>query len=211
MLKLFYAPNACSLAPHIALAETGTAFETVRLDLKAGDQRSSEYLAVNPKGRVPALVTPRGTLTENPVILGWISQEYPGAKLKPEGDFYTYCEMQTFNLYLATTVHIAFAHLFRAERWADSEAAKAEMRAKVPSALAQVFTLVEERLSDGRSWVFGDQYTVADSYLYVFARWLERDGAGGAHRMPHTRAHRERMQARPAVQKVLAAEGIEPV
>jgi glutathione S-transferase len=211
MLKFFYAPNACSLAPHIALAEAGADFEAVRLDLKAGDQRKSEYLAVNPKGRVPALVTPRGVLTECVVILGWVAQTYPDAHLKPDGDFFAFSEMQAFNLYLATTVHIAFAHLFRPERWADSDAAKAEMRAKVPSVLAQVFKLIEDRLGDGRPWVCGDQYTVADPYLYLFARWLERDGAGGSSAMPLTRAHRTRMQARPAVQKVLAAEGIEPV
>ena len=211
MLKYFYAPNACSLAPHIALAEAGADFEAVRLDLKAGDQRKPEYLAVNPKGRVPALVTPRGTLTECVVILGWVAQTYPEAHLKPDGDFFAFSEMQSFNLYLATTIHIAFAHLFRAERWADSDAAKAEMRAKVPSTLTQVFKLIEDRLSDGRPWVCGDQYTVADPYLYLFARWLERDGAGGSAAMPLTRAHRSRMQARPAVQKVLAAEGIGPV
>ena len=211
MLKLFYAPNACSLSTHIALAEAGADFEAVRLDLKAGDQRKPEYLAVNPKGRVPALVTPRGTLTECVVILGWVAQSYPDAHLKPDGDFFAFSEMQTFNLYLATTVHIAFAHLFRTERWADSEAAKAEIRAKVPSVLAQVFKLVEDRFSDGRPWVCGSQYTVADPYLYVFARWLERDGTGGSSGMPLTRAHRARMQERAAVKKVLAVEGLAPV
>jgi len=211
MLKLFYAPNACSLAPHIALAETGADFEAVRLDLKAGDQRKPEYLAINPKGRVPALVTPRGPLTEVPVILGWVATMYPEAHLKPDGDFFTFSEMQSFNMYLATTVHIAFAHLFRPERWADSDTTKAEMKAKVPSNLALVFKLIEDRLGDGRPWVCGDQYTVADPYLYLFARWLERDGAGGSSAMPLTRAHRSRMQARPAVQKVLAVEGIAPV
>jgi glutathione S-transferase len=211
MLKLFYAPNACSLAPHIALTEAGADFEAVRLDLRAGDQRKPDYLAINPKGRVPALVTPRGTLTECVVILGWVAQTYPDAHLKPDGDFFAFSEMQAFNLYLAATVHIAFAHLFRPERWADSDAAKAEMKAKVPSVLTQVFKLIEDRLSDGRPWVCGDQYTVADPYLYLFARWLERDGAGGSSAMPLTRAHRTRMQARPAVQKVLAVEGIEPV
>jgi glutathione S-transferase len=211
VLRFFYGPNACSLAPHIALAEARADFEAMRLDLKAGDQRKPEYLAVNPKGRVPALVTPRGTLTECVVILGWVAQTYPDAHLRPDGDFFAFSEMQSFNLYLATTVHIAFAHLFRAERWADSDAAKDEMRKKVPSVLAQVFKLVEDRLSDGRPWVCGEQYTVADPYLYVFARWLERDGAGGSSGMPLTRAHRARMQARPAVQKVLAAEGIAPV
>jgi glutathione S-transferase len=211
MLKLFYAPNACSLASHIALTEAGADFEAVRLDLKAGDQKKPEYLAINPKGRVPALVTPRGPLTENPVILGWVAQMYPDAHLKPEGDFFNFSEMQSFNMYLASTVHIAFAHLFRAERWADSEVAKTEMRTKVPSVLAQVFALVEDRLRDGRPWVCGEQYTVADPYLYLFARWLERDGAGGSSGMPLSRAHRARMQERPAVKKVLAVEGLEPV
>jgi glutathione S-transferase len=211
VLKLFYSPNACSLSTHIALAEAGADFEAVRLDLKAGDQHKPEYLAINPKGRVPALVTPRGTLTECVVILGWVAQSYPDAHLKPDGDFFAFSEMQTFNLYLATTVHIAFAHLFRTERWADSDAAKTEIRAKVPSVLAQVFKLVENRFSDGRPWVCGSQYTVADPYLYVFARWLERDGAGGSSGMPLTRAHRTRMQERAAVKKVLAAEGLAPV
>jgi glutathione S-transferase len=85
------------------------------------------------------------------------------------------------------------------------------MKAKVPSNLALVFKLVEDQLSDGRPWVMGSQYTVADPYLYLFARWLERDGAGGSARLPLTRAHRDRMQQRPAVQKVLAAEGIAPL
>jgi glutathione S-transferase len=211
MLKLFYAPNACSLASHIALTEAGADFEAIRLDLKAGDQRKPEYLAVNPKGRVPALVTPRGTLTESVVILGWAAQSYPDAHLKPEGDFFAFSEMQSFNLYLASTIHVTFAHLFRTTRWADSESAIAEIKAKVPSSLAAQWKLIEERLGDGRPWVCGAQYTVADPYLYVFARWLEREGAGGSAAMPLTRAHRARMQKRAAVKKVLADEGLAPV
>jgi glutathione S-transferase len=211
MLKLFYGPNACSLASHIALTEAGAEFDAVRLDLKMGDQRKPEYLAVNPKGRVPALVTPRGTLTENVVILGWVAQTYPQAHLKPEGDFFAFSEMQSFNLYLASTIHVTFAHLFRTQRYADSESAIAEIRAKVPASLTQQWKLIEDRLGDGRPWVCGRQYTVADPYLYVFARWLERDGAGDSAAMPLTRAHRDRIQERAAVQAVLAAEGLAPV
>lgn len=211
MLKLFYAPNACSLASHVALAEAGAEFEPVRLDLKAGDQRKPDYLAVNPRGRVPALVTPRGTLVENVVILGWVAQTYPDAHLKPDGDFFAFSEMQSFNLYLAATIHVTFAHRFRSYRYADSESAMADMQAKVPSTLAEQWKLIEERLSDGRPWVCGPNYTVADCYLYIFARWLERDGVGGSVRMPLTRAHRARMQERAAVKKVLATEGLEPV
>ena len=114
-------------------------------------------------------------------------------------------------MYLASTVHVTFAHLFRAERFADSDAARAEMKAKVPSALAANWKLIEDRLADGRPWVCGNRYTVADPYLYVFTRWLERDGAGGSDGMPLSRAHRTRMQERPAVRRVLAAEGIAPL
>jgi len=205
MLKLFYAPNACSLASHIALAEAGAEFEAVRVDTKAGEQRQPAYLAINPKGRVPALVTPRGTLTENVVILGWVAQTYPDAHLKPDGDFFAFSEMQSFNLYLASTIHVTFAHLFRARTVGIA------FGAKVPSSLKDQWRLIEDRLSDGRPWVCGQQYTVADPYLYVFARWLERDGAGGSDGMPLTRAHRARMQERAAVKKVLAAEGLEPL
>jgi glutathione S-transferase len=211
MLKLFYAPNACSLASHIALAEAGAEFEAVRVDTKGGEQRQPAYLAINPKGRVPALLTPRGVLTESVVILGWVAQTYPEAHLKPEGDFFAFSEMQSFNLYLASTIHVTFAHMIRPERYADSPSAIAEIKAKVPSSLQQQWKLIEDRLGDGRPWVCGQHYTVADPYLYVFTRWLERDGAGGSANMPLSRAHRARMQERAAVKKVLAAEGLEPL
>ncbi len=211
MLKLFYSPNACSLAPHIALDEAGADYEAVRVDFKNGEQRSERYLAINPKGRVPALVTDRGILTEVPAILGWVAQTYPAAHLKPEGDFFAFSMMQEFNLYIASTVHVALAHLFPAERWADSAEAIANMKAKVPSNLTALLGLIEDRFADGRPWVMGAQYTVADPYLYVMTRWLERDGAGGSAPFPRLVAHRSRVQARPAVQKVLADEGLEPV
>ena len=210
MLKLFYSPNACSLGSHIALAEAGADYQAVRLDLKAGDQRKPDYLALNPKGRVPALATGDGIITENPAILNWIAESFPKARLKPD-DAFAYAQMQSFNLYLASTVHVTFAHLFRTERWADSDSARSEVKAKVPSSLASQWTLIENRLADGRTWVCGDQYTVADPYLHVFSRWLERDGAGGSAAMPLTRAHRARMQERPAVKAVLAEEGLAPV
>jgi glutathione S-transferase len=211
MLKLFYSPNACSLAPHIALEEAGADYEAVRVDFASGEQRSERYLAINPKGRVPVLVTTQGTLTEVPVILGWIAQTFPAAKLKPEGDFFAFSKMQEFNLYIASTVHVAFAHLFRGERWADSPEAIANMKAKVPSNMASLLGLIEQRFADGRPWVMGEQFTVSDPYLYVMTRWLEREGAGGSGGLPRLVAHRSRVQARPATQKALADEGLAPV
>ena len=210
MLKLFYGPNTCALAPHIALNETGGEFDLVRVDTQKGEQRSAEFLAINPKSRVPALATDRGILTEVPVLLGYIARNFPKAELAPS-DGFEFFQMQSFNLYLASTVHVTFAHLFRTERWADSDSARSEVKAKVPSSLASQWTLIEDRLADGRTWVCGEQYTVADPYLHVFSRWLERDGAGGSARFPRLVAHRTRLQARPAVQKVLDTEGLAAV
>jgi glutathione S-transferase len=210
MLKLFYAPNSCALAPHIALNEAGADYELMKVDTQKGEQRSAEYLAVNPKAKVPSLATDRGILTEVPVILGYIARTYPKADLAPS-DSFEFFRMQSFNSYLASTIHITYAHLFRPERYADSDQAKADMRARVAKNLADQFGLVEEQLSDGREWIHGARYTVSDPYLYVFARWLEREGSGGIAPFPKLAAHRARMQARPAVIKSLDQEGIQPV
>jgi glutathione S-transferase len=212
MLKLFYAPGACSLASHIALEETGAPYEAVRLDFAKGEQTQPAYRAVNPKGRVPALVTDRGVLTESPAILGYIAQAFPGAGLAPTDDLFAFSDVQAFNSFLSSTVHIIFAHVFRPGRYADGEDAAAAMRAKAPQALAEAFALIEEKLADGRPWVHGERYTVSDAYLYVFSRWLvSRPGLGDHSGLTRVAGHRARVQVRPAVQRVLAAEGLEPV
>ena len=131
MLKLFYSPGACSLASHIALEEAGADYEAVRVDLKAGEQNKPEYRKLNPKGRVPALATDRGVLTESPVILGYIAQTHPAAKLAPNDDSFAFGDMQAFNMFLATSVHVAFAHAFRPERYVKGEAGVAAAKAKV--------------------------------------------------------------------------------
>jgi glutathione S-transferase len=203
MLKLFYAPNACSLAPHIALAEAGADFEAVRLDLKAGDQRGAEYLAINPKGRVPALVTSRGVLTETPAILSYIPETHPSAGLLPV-DAWERAQAHAFNSYLCSTVHVAHAHKHRGYRWADEPAALAEMTRKVPEVEAACFQLIEDEMLAG-PWVMGEAYSVCDGYLFTLAGWLAGDGID-IRRFPKLAEHSERVRARPAVRKVLAQE-----
>ena len=208
MLKLFYSPGACSLAAHAALEEAGASYEIQLVDLKSGQQRSSDYLKVNPKGRVPALATERGILTESPAILVYIAQRFPQSNLAPLGDPFAFAEMQAFNVYLASTVHVAFAHVFRASRYADGEVAAAAMKAKAPEALDEAFAAIDARLSDGRPFVQGENYTLCDPYLMVFERWFTSGKLGHPERFTHVRSHRERVEARPAVRRVLAAEGL---
>ena len=206
MLKLFYAPGACSLAPHIALEEIGGAHQFERVNLREGAQKAPAYLAINPKGRVPALATDQGVLTENPAILAYLAQSFPAADLAPLDDPFAFARMQAFNLFLCSTVHVAFAHAFRPERYADGDAAAQAMRAKAPQALAGAFALIEDTLADGRPYVLGDSYSVADPYLLVFSRWMANRGLGSLAGFPMTAAHLSRVSDRPAVVRALARE-----
>jgi len=115
MYKLYYAPGTCALASHIALEEAGADYSATRLDFKANQQQSPDYLGINPKGRVPALVTDRGILTENPAILAYVAQSAPDKKLMPE-DAFAFAQAQSFNSYLCSTVHVNHAHKGRGAR-----------------------------------------------------------------------------------------------
>ncbi|HJU30853.1 MAG TPA: glutathione S-transferase family protein [Hyphomicrobiaceae bacterium] len=205
MLKLFYAPQTCALASHIALEEAGADYETVRIDFRAGEQRKPEYLAVNPKGRVPALVTARGVLTETPAILAFVAQTYPKARLAPLDDPFGFAKVQAFNSYLCSTVHVAHAHRMRGYRWADDPAAIKEMQRKVPQSVGECFELIEREMIAG-PWVMGDAYTVCDAYLFTLSGWLDGDGVDIG-RFPKVQAQRARMSARPAVTRAVKAEG----
>jgi len=204
MLKFFYATNTCALASHIALEDSGAAYETVRVDFKSNEQRGAEYLKVNPKGRVPALVTDKGILTETPAILAFVAQSFPKAKIAPVDDPFAFARVQAFNSYLCSTVHVAHAHRVRGYRWADDEAAHESMRRKVPQSVGDCFTLIENEMFAG-PWVMGADYTIADPYLFTLSSWLETDGVDPA-RFPKVNDHRQRMAERAAVKKVLAAE-----
>ncbi len=109
MLELYFAPGTCSLASLIALEEAGARYETVKISFAAEEQRGAAYTAVNPKARVPALVTERGVITETPAILAFVAQSYPAARLAPLDDPFAFAEVQAFNSYLCATVHVAHA------------------------------------------------------------------------------------------------------
>src|ERR1700748_1215203 len=116
MLKLYFAPGTCALASHIALEEAGAVYTTERIDFKINQQKSPEYLEINPKGRVPSLETDRGVLTETPAMLAYIAQSFPQAKLAPLDDAFEFAKAQAFNSYLCSTVHVAHAHKGRGYR-----------------------------------------------------------------------------------------------
>jgi glutathione S-transferase len=204
MIKLYYAPHTCSLASHIALEDAGAEYATVRIDFASNEQRKPEYLAINPKGRVPALVTDRGILTETPAMLAFIAQSFPTSRLAPLDDPFQFAQVQAFNSYLCSTLHVAHSHRMRGNRWADDASAIAAMQRKIPESVGACYELIEGRMLRG-PWVMGEAYTICDPYLFTIAQWLEDDGVDPS-RFPKVVDHRRRMAERPGVQEAVAEE-----
>ena len=203
-MKFYYAPHSCALASHIALEDVGAKYEAVRVDFKTNEQRSPKYMAINPKARVPSLVTERGILTETPAILFFLAQSFPKAELAPLEDPFALAQLQAFNSYLCATVHVAHAHRMRGYRWVDDQAAIAAMKKKVPKSVGDAFSLIEHEMFQG-PWVMGQTYTIADPYLFTLAQWLELDGVDPA-RLPKIADHRARMSQRVTVRKAIGQE-----
>jgi glutathione S-transferase len=204
MLKLYYSPGSCALASHIALEEAGATYEAVRLNFKEDEQRKPDYLKVNPKGRVPALATDQGIITENPAILAYVAQSFPAAKLAPVTDPFAFARVQAFTSYLCSTVHVAHAHNRRAYRWADDPAAIAAMQKKVPQSVGGVYALIEDGMLAG-PWVMGETYTICDPYLFTVSNWLAGDGVDLS-KLPRVMEHNKRVSERPAVKRAIAQQ-----
>lgn len=200
-LTLYFTPGTCAQAVRIALEEAKVSYQLERVDFAAQQQRSPEFLAINPKGRVPALRTPQGVLTEAPALLAYIAQSFPEAKLAPT-DAFGFARMQEFNSYLASTVHINHAHRPRAARWADEPEAQAAMQRKVPANMTDNFNYIEQHYLSG-PWVLGEEFSVCDGYLFTVASWLKGDGVDIA-QFPKVLDHHQRMSARAAVQRAAA-------
>ncbi|HEY9038539.1 MAG TPA: glutathione S-transferase family protein [Roseovarius sp.] len=201
-MKLHYAPGTISIAVAIALHEAGLEFDPIKVDFKAKAQTRPAYRQINPKGRVPALETGEGILTETGAILDYIAAITPAASLMPQEPFQA-AQLRAVMYYLASTAHVNHAHGPRASRWADSAAAQEDMRAKVPETMGECCDYIEQHCLAG-PFIMGDQITVADAYLFVVSTWLEGDGVDIA-AYPRIAAFREAMEARPSVQAVRAA------
>lgn len=208
MIDFYFSPGSCALASHIALEEASAGYTGHRIDFSQNQQQSPDFLKVNPKGRVPALITDQGILTETPAALVYIAQTHPSANLAPMDNPLAFAQLQAFNSYLASTVHVAHAHKGRGARWSDDESAWESMKRKVPDSMTQCFRYIEDHAFVG-PYALGDAYTVTDGYLYTVTRWLEGDGVDTA-QFPKVHAHMQMMAQRPAVQRALAAEGMAP-
>lgn len=204
-LKLYYAPGACSLASHIALEEVGIPYETQRLNLAEGDQRKPEYLAINPRGRVPSLVVDGQVLTENVGIMSFVAGGFGHGKIWPK-DTWEQAKCLSSMAWLSNTVHPAYGHIVRTQRYADDAQAQEAVKAKGKSNYQDCLQEID-RLLDGHRWSIGERYSVVDGYLLVFYRWGNRGGFPVRSLPNYTRVMNQVM-ARAAVKKVMADEGI---
>jgi glutathione S-transferase len=205
MLKLFFATGTISVAVAIALEEAGLAYDPIKVDFAAAEQTKPDYLAVNPKGRVPALITKRGTiLTETGALLDYIAALNPEAGLIPQ-EIEEAAHMRSVMYYLASTMHIAHAHKLRGSRWADQQSSYDDMKAKVPQTMAACAAYVQSDCLRG-NFANGDDLTLADPYLFVVCNWLAGDGVTLSD-FPQITAFLNRMEARDSV-KAVRAKGI---
>ncbi len=200
-MKLYLKPGACSLAVHIVLEELGLPYETETVDLKGKTTGSgADYLAINPKGYVPALQLDDGTvLTEGPAIVQYLADLQPHKRLAPPNGTLARYQLQSWLTFVGTELHKQFSPLFNP---AAPEEWKQQCRAAIERRLAWV-----DRELAGRDYLMGADFTVADAYLYTVVGWTKfvRIDIGA---LSHLAAYMQRVAARPAVQAALKAEGL---
>lgn len=194
-MKLYYSPGTCSLSDHIALHEAGLAFDHIKVDLRAKTTESGEdYLAINPKGYVPALTLDGGeTISENIAVLSWIAEQAP--KLAPQGALGRTRLIEALG-YIAGELHKNFKPYFTPDATDDAKQAAGE-------AITKRLALMAEQVGDG--FLFGEDMSVADAYLFVMLLWARKNGVAIPDPLP---AFFERMMARDSVRTAMTHEGL---
>jgi glutathione S-transferase len=205
MLKLYYSPGACSLVPHIALEEAGAEFAALRIPIADGGHLKPEYLAINPHARLPALGTEQGIITENIAVLNFLADRFGAAGSVPRGDPYTAARCNELLGWFSSSVHIAFAEVWRGGRFTDDERLWPALEAGGRKVLSKQFDEIEALCID--EWLVPAGYTAADSYALTFLRWAKRIGFDIA-AYPQWAALAGRVLERPAARRALEREGL---
>jgi len=200
-MKLYYMPGACSLASHILLREANLPVELERVGRDKKTEHGEDFLAVNPKGYVPALRMEDGDiLTENVVVHGYIADLKPELKLAPAHGTKARVKQDELTVYISTEIHKSYGPLFNPAITEDARKATIDK-------LHTRYKLIEQMLADGRTYITGSQFASVDAYLFTVTRWsdmLKVDISA----FPNLLAYQARVAARPAVQAALAAEGL---
>ena len=205
MLKLYYSPGACSLVPHIALEEAGVELTALRIPIAEGGHLTPEYLAINPHARLPSLETDRGVITENGAVVNFIADRFGAAGSVPRGDPYAAARCNELLGWFGSSVHIAFAEVWRGGRFTDDQSLWPALEAGGRKILGRQFDEIETLC--GGEWLVATGFTAADSYALTFLRWARRIGFDIS-RYPNWAALAGRALKRPAVLRALDREGL---
>ncbi len=200
-MKLYYSPGACSLSPHIALAEAGLAYTLEKVDLKTKKtETGADFLAINPAGYVPALVLDNGEiLTEGPAIVQYIADQVPARKLAPAAGSFERVRLQEGLNFVSTELHKSFSPLF-------NPAAPEEWKTVVRGLIGRRLDVIEKKLA-GRDYLTGE-FAVVDGYLFTVLGWGRMVGIDVSESRPLVAAYLKRVGARPAVQQAMREEGL---
>ena len=200
-MKLYFAPGACSLSPHIVLREAGLAFDLEQVDNREKKTKTGkDYWTVNPKGQVPALQLDSGEmLTEGPVIVQYLADQKPAAGLVPAAGTIDRYRVQEWLNFITSELHKSFGPIFRPT---TPDAYKAISKENI----GKRFDWVDKQLA-GRQYLMGDKFTVADAYLFTVLRWSSRVDIDVA-KWPNLKTYMDRVGARPKVQAAMKAEGL---
>jgi glutathione S-transferase len=200
-MKLYFAPGACSLSPHIVLEEAGIAAETEQVNNQEKKTKSGkDYWTINPKGQVPALLLDSGEmLTEGPVIVQYLADQKPGSGLVPPAGSIERYRVQEWLNFITSELHKSFGPIFRPT---TPDAYKTISKEN----LGKRFDWIDKQLA-GRQYLMGDKFTVADAYLFTVLRWTARIEIDLG-KWPNLKAYADRVAARPKVQAAMKAEGL---
>jgi glutathione S-transferase len=204
MLTLYFSPGACSMAAHTVLEEIGKPYEAKPVALRKGQQRTPDYLKINPKGKVPVLAVDGRLLTENPAILSYLGRAFPEAKLWPATSVEQEAEMLSLMAWLSAHVHVAFGRMFGPQRICDMPGSEESTVRIARGETERNFAIIDATLA-GKDWAFGS-YSVVDPYLFVFHHWAKTRFNIDLSGYPNYRALYERVLARPAVKRMLEKE-----
>jgi glutathione S-transferase len=206
-IALYYSPGACSFAPHVVLREIGLGFDLRKFSTADRSNYSPEYLAVNPRGRIPALLIDDFTLTENPAILAYLGRRHPEAGVYPSTATEDEARCLEWLAWSSNTVHVAFAQILRPERFVPAQEGFPPVQASGQANFQRCLGEIDAHLSRS-AFAIGDRFTVVDPFWLVFYRWGVRQKYDMKTHYPAYTRYTEDLSQRPSVVAALAAEGI---
>lgn len=201
MLTYYFSKGSSALAAHILLEEVGATYTGIETSIADDAHKTDAFLRINPKGRIPVLITPEGAITENPAILEYIAAAHPRAGMLPTGVF-AQARARSLLAYLCATAHVALAHQRRGHRWARKPDSHLDMAAKAPENLADCAEFLQADLPLA-PWALGAEYSLCDPYLFQFSQWLAAANVPIAD-YPKLARHRSAVLERPATQRALS-------